>query len=120
MDSAADQPDSTELDDLIISQTDDWALLRSPGPATLNQEKTSRSMYLVWQAEQPIPELMLQACIKLGSDKPDIPGLQLKFHTEPSTGFVINFEADWTPTSSAQAQSVLTQLVWEIERLTRT
>lgn len=107
--------DLTEEPFKTLAGNDSWVLVQ-PHPPTRG-EGTAHRLYMTWIAEQEIGPELLASCKALNNQSPDIPGTSLRFQTEPTPGFVLEFKPGWLPKTSGQLAGLMSKVFWEIERI---
>lgn len=99
-----------------------WVLVQADPMTSLPvwiSGKQILTYFLPWIGEDPMPERLMNACIRLGNNPPDWPGIQMKFTQDPSPGFVLNITKGWEPSNSKQEKDLFQKLIWEIQRVLR-
>ncbi|HEX4844509.1 MAG TPA: hypothetical protein VFV57_12620 [Limnobacter sp.] len=95
-----------------------WVLMPAEEAQTQTpaQGKSPLLWFLVWAGEQDCPPSITQACLRLHKDPPAWPGVSMVFQTQPTPGFVLRIQAEWSPKTTAQEQALFEKLIWEINR----
>lgn len=101
----------------VLASNTQWILVK---PAQARTQAIEASpVYISWIDENDMPEDLLAACQQINDKKPDWPGMQLQFESEPEPGFVVHFKKGWACQTPKEYENLLSKTIWEIDRLRR-
>lgn len=102
----------------MLASNEEWALLRPLAPPSASDEAEIKpnTYFLLWLAEEDMPEDLLAACQQISKDPPNWPGVRMGFQNTPSPGLTLEFSRGWEPVNTTQEEDLFGKILWEIQR----